>query len=184
MSGSRSNGNAGEAESSNLPILTRFWNPGSPGFPRLRAHPSKAFPDRPHCLLLFCSDIALIATLKQKPVYAPQVLLEIQKEIQTFPPFRNSTNWTSSPTRYLRSQYHHPGQRKLARSVIDQLRLDTIGEFNAPEWWVMALAQKKEYGGSQVFARGSGSRGSRSLSASAGPFESRLQIDPINRSRR
>ena len=42
-------------------------------------------------------SVVLIVTLKQKRVYRAQTLLEIQKKIQTFRPFKSSTNLTASP---------------------------------------------------------------------------------------
>jgi len=98
MSGPGPTETPGKAESSNLPILTRFLEPQeAPDFRGYARILQKRFPT---VLIVFSIlfSIALIATLKQKPVYRAQVLMEIQKENPDIPPFRNSTNWTASPT--------------------------------------------------------------------------------------
>src|SRR6267378_74325 len=120
-------------------------------------------------------SIALIATLKQKPVYRAQVLLEIQKENPDIPTIQELYELDSVSDAYLRSQYTILGSESLARSVIDQLRLDTMAEFNAPEWWSWRWRKNKNTGA----ARADREVYRRVLER----FESRLQIDPINRSR-
>jgi len=154
MSGPRSNGNAGEAESSNLPILTRFWNPGSPGFPRYARILRKRFPT---VLIVFSIlfSIALIATLKTETcVPAPRCCWRFKRKSRHSTIFRNSNELDSVSDAYLRSQYTILASESLARSVIDQHRLDTIGEFQCSEWWSWRWHKKKNTGGSQVFAAG------------------------------
>jgi len=109
---SRSNGNAGESRivkfADSYEILEPQEAPDFRGYARILR---KRFPT---VLIVFSIlfSIALIATLKQKPVYRAQVLLEIQKKIQTFPPFR--TLRTGQRLRRLFAiAVHHPGQRKL-----------------------------------------------------------------------
>src|SRR6267142_4662020 len=88
-------------------------------------------------------SIALIATLKQKPVYRAQVLLEIRKENPDIPTIQELYELDSVSAAYLRSQYTILSSESLARRVIDQLRLDTIGEINAPEWWSWRWRKKR-----------------------------------------
>src|SRR6267154_2017453 len=128
-------------------------------------------------------SISLIATLKQKPVYRAQVLMEIQKENPDIPTIQELYELDSVSDAYLRSQYTILASESLARSVIDQLRLDTIGEFNAPEWWSWRWHKKKSTGGSQVFATGPARADREVYQRVLERFESRLQVDPINRSR-
>src|SRR5467141_3551944 len=91
-------------------------------------------------------SVSLIATLKQKPVYRAQVLLEIQKENPDIPTIQELYELDSVSDAYLRSQYTIMGSESLARSVIDQLRLDTVAEFNAPEWWSWRWRKNKNTG--------------------------------------
>src|SRR2546423_10077206 len=125
----------------------------------------------------------LIATLKQKPVYRAQVLLEIQKENPDIPTIQELYELDSVSDAYLRSQYTILGSESLARSVIDQLRLDTMAEFSAPEWWSWRWRKNKNTGMQQVFATGPARADREVYRRVLERFESRLQIDPINRSR-
>src|SRR2546430_6291230 len=127
--------------------------------------------------------VGLIATFKQKPVYRGQVLLEIQKENPDIPTIQELYELDSVSDAYLRSQYTILGSESLARSVIDQLRLGTIAEFNAPEWWSWRWRKNKNTGTSQVFATGPARADRAVYRRVLERFESRLQIDPINRSR-
>src|SRR5882724_52008 len=127
--------------------------------------------------------IGLIATLKQKPVYRAQVLLEIQKENPDIPTIQELYELDSVSDAYLRTQYSILGSESLARSVIDQLRLDTLAEFNAPEWWSWSWRKKRNAPASQVLATAPARADREVYQRVLDRFESRLQIDPINRSR-
>src|SRR5229473_4911566 len=128
-------------------------------------------------------SVSLIATLKQKPVYRAQVLLEIQKENPDIPTIQELYELDSVSDAYLRSQYTILGSESLARSVIDKLRLDTVGEFNAPEWWSWRWRKKKNVDAPQVFAAGPARADREVYRRVLERFEDRLKIDPINRSR-
>src|SRR5258705_9278226 len=180
---SRSNGNAGESRivkfADSYEILEPQEAPDFRGYARILR---KRFPT----VLIVCSTlfiIALIGTLKQKPVYRAQVLLEIQKENPDIPTIQELYELDSVSDAYLRSQYTILASESLARSVIDQLRLDAIGEFNAPEWWSWRWHKKKNTGVSQVFAAGPARADREVYQRVLERFEGRLQIDPINRSR-
>jgi polysaccharide biosynthesis transport protein len=127
--------------------------------------------------------ISLIATLKQKPVYRAQVLLEIQKENPDIPTIQELYELDSVSDAYLRSQYTILSSESLARRVIDQLRLDTIREFNAPEWWSWSRREKRDEQASQVVAIGPARADREVYQRVLGRFEDRLKIEPINRSR-
>src|SRR6266404_52686 len=99
-------------------------------------------------------SISLIATLKQKPVYRAQVLLEIQKESPDIPSIQELYELDSVSDAYLRSQYTILSSESLARRVIDHLRLDTLREFNAPEWGSWSWRKKRNERAPQVFAAG------------------------------
>src|SRR5580700_10765944 len=79
--------------------------------------------------------VVLIATLKQKPVYRAQVLLEIQKENPDIPTIKELYELEEVSDAYLRTQYSILASESLARRVIDQLQLETLHEFNSPKWW-------------------------------------------------
>jgi capsular exopolysaccharide synthesis family protein len=128
-------------------------------------------------------SISLIATLKQKPVYRAQVLLEIQKENPDIPTIQELYELDSVSDAYLRSQYTILGSESLARSVIDQLRLDTLAEFNAPEWWSWSWRKKRNAPASQVLATGPARADREVYQRVLQRFEDRLKIDPVNRSR-
>src|SRR3977135_3307217 len=99
-------------------------------------------------------SVVLIATLKQKPVYRAQALLEIQKENPDIPTIQELYELDSVSDAYLRSQYTILGSESLARRVIDHLGLDALGAFNSPKWWSWRWGRKKNPAASQVFATG------------------------------
>src|SRR6266567_4192458 len=85
----------------------------------------------------------LIATLKQKPVYRAQVLLEIQKENPDIPTIKELYELDAVSDAYLRTQYSILASESLSRRVIDQLQLETLPEFNSPKWWQFWPRKKK-----------------------------------------
>src|ERR1700731_3544874 len=147
---SRPNGNAGSAWEAvkfadSYEILEPQEAPDFRGYARILRK------RLPTVLIVFfiLFSISLIATLKQKPVYRAQVLLEIQKENPDIPTIQELYELDSVSDAYLRSQYTILGSESLARSVIDQLGLDTLTEFNAPEWWQWPWRKKKNARASQ-----------------------------------
>jgi len=79
--------------------------------------------------------VVLIATLKEKPVYSAQVLLEIQKENPDIPTIKDLYELESVSDSYLKTQYSILASESVARQVIDQLHLDSLPEFHKPKWW-------------------------------------------------
>src|SRR6266403_1502929 len=126
-------------------------------------------------------SISLIATLKQKPVYRAQVLLEIQKESPDIPSIQELYELDSVSDAYLRSQYTILSSESLARRVIDHLGLDALGEFNSPKWWSWRKEKKPPAG--QVFATGPSRADREVYQRVLERFEDRLNINPVNRSR-
>jgi len=133
-------------------------------------------------LILFTA--ILIVTLKQKPVYRAQAMLEIQKENPDIPTIKELYELESVSDAYLRTQYSILASESLARQVIDQLHLETLPEFNSRKWWQLWPEPKKS-STKQVFAMGEKPEShDRELSQRVlERFEDRLTIDPINRSR-
>jgi polysaccharide biosynthesis transport protein len=126
-------------------------------------------------------SVVLMATLKQKPVYRAQVLLEIQKENPDIPTIQELYELDSVSDAYLRSQYTILGSESLARRVINQLGLDKLREFNAAKWW--SWRRKKSAPEPQVFATGQARADREVYQRVLERFEDRLGINPINRSR-
>src|SRR6266481_5128272 len=77
----------------------------------------------------------LIATLKQRPVYRAQALLEIQKESPDIPTIKELYELDAVSDAYLRTQYSILASDSLARRAIGQLHLETLHEFNSRRWW-------------------------------------------------
>src|SRR6266481_8110600 len=183
---SRPNGNAGGAWESRVVKFADSYEILDPQeAPDFRGYARILRKRMPTVLIVFSIlfSIALIATLKQKPVYRAQVLLEIQKENPDIPTIQELYELDSVSDAYLRSQYTILGSESLARSVIDKLRLDTVGEFNAPEWWSWRWRKKKNVDAPQVFAAGPPRADREVYRRVLERFEDRLKIDPINRSR-
>src|SRR3979490_900768 len=95
----------------------------------------------------------LVATLKQKPVYRAQVLLEIQKENPDIPTIKELYELEAVSDAYLRTQYSILASETSSRRVISQLRLETLPEFNSPKWWRVWPKTKKP-STTQTFAIG------------------------------
>jgi len=125
-------------------------------------------------------SVALIATLKQKPVYRAQALLEIQKENPDIPTLKELYELDSVSDAYLRSQYTILASDSLARRVIDQLGLDGLQEFNSPNWW--SWREEKKAPSPRVFATGASRATPDVYQRVLERFQDRLAINPINRS--
>src|SRR6266850_1342015 len=126
----------------------------------------------------------LIATLKQRPVYRAQVLLEIQKENPDIPTIKELYELDAVSDAYLRTQYSILASESLARRAIDQLRLETLPEFNSPRWWRLWPETRKP-SVTQTFVIGPVHEvRDRELSQRVlERFQDRLTVDPVNRSR-
>src|SRR6266436_3702304 len=126
----------------------------------------------------------LIATLKQRPVYRAQVLLEIQKENPDIPTIKELYELETVSDEYLRTQYSILASESLARRAIDQLHLETLREFNSRRWWQLWPETRKP-STTQTFTVGPVPQvRDRELSERVlERFQDRLTIDPVNRSR-
>src|SRR6267143_1319413 len=126
----------------------------------------------------------LIATLKQRPVYRAQVLLEIQKENPDIPTIKELYELETVSDEYLRTQYSILASESLARRAIDQLHLETLHEFNSRRWWQLWPETRKP-STTQTFAVGPVPQvRDRELSERVlVRFQDRLTIDPVTRSR-
>ena len=127
--------------------------------------------------------VGLIATLKEKPIYRAQVLLEIQKENPDIPTIKDLYELESVSDSYLKTQYSILASESVARQVIDQLHLDTLPEFNRPKWWQLgkrlSLPRKQTFALDPVRSGQDPEVYQRVLER----FQGRLTIDPVSRSR-
>ena len=130
--------------------------------------------------------VILIATLRQRPVYRAQALLEIQKESPDIPTIKELYELDAVSDAYLRTQYSILASESLARRAIEQLHLETLHEFNSRRWWQLWPETSKS-STTQTFAVGPVAQGQvrdRELSERVlERFQDRLTIDPVNRSR-
>src|SRR5467141_462078 len=126
----------------------------------------------------------LIATLKQRPVYRAQVLLENQKENPDIPTIKELYELETVSDEYLRTQYSILASESLERRVIDQLRLENLPEFNSPKWWQLR-PKTKQSSKAQTFAIDPvpEARDREISQRILERFQDRLIIDPVNRSR-
>src|SRR6266478_1324059 len=127
--------------------------------------------------------VGTIATLKQKPTFRAQVVLEIQRENPDIPTIQELYRLENVSDDYLKTQYSILASKSLARRVIDQLRLNAVSEFNAPKWW--SWKRKSKIPASKVFAIGTPPTDSdRELYQRVlERFQDHLTIDPLARSR-
>src|SRR5882762_894691 len=125
--------------------------------------------------------VGTIATLKQKPTFRAQVVLEIQRENPDIPTIQELYRLENVSDDYLKTQYSILASKSLARRVIDQLRLSAVSEFNAPKWW--SWKRKKQIPASQVFAIGTPPTDRELYERVLERFQDRLTIDPLARSR-
>lgn len=126
---------------------------------------------------------SLIATLKEKPVYRAQVLLEIQKENADIPTIKDLYELEAVSDSYLKTQYTILASESLAERVIDELHLDNLREFNAPKWWSLerfaSAPRKQTFALSPVAIAHDSAVYQRVLDR----FQDRLSIEPISHSR-
>src|SRR6267378_6063783 len=127
--------------------------------------------------------VGTIATLKQKPTFRAQVVLEIQRENPDIPTIQELYRLENVSDDYLKTQYSILASKSLARRVIDQLRLSAVSEFNAPKWW--SWKRKSQIPASQVFAIGTPptDRDHELYQRVLERFLDHLTVDPLARSR-
>src|ERR671923_352257 len=127
--------------------------------------------------------VSLIATLKEKPVYRAQVLLEIQKENADIPTIKDLYELESVSDSYLKTQYDILASESLARRVIDELHLDALPEFNKPKWW--SLERFTSIFKKQTYTLGPARTAHNSVvyQRVLERFQDRLTIEPVSRSR-
>lgn len=126
--------------------------------------------------------VVLLGTLKQKPVYRAQAMLEIEKENPNILSVQELFQLETVSDTYLETQYKILQSDTLARRVIDQLGLQKIAEFN-PGASRGSVAGQANSGSEQSFAVGDVDRDPRAYQIALARFRDRLSVDPVKRSR-
>ena len=125
--------------------------------------------------------VAVIATLKQKPTYRAQAVLEIQKENPDIATIQELYQLETLSDDYLRTQYDILASDSLARRVVNQLHLYALSEFNSPAWW--SWNRKPKGSTNQTFAAGPMPVDRETYEHVLDRFREHLTIDPITRTR-
>jgi len=135
-------------------------------------------------ILVVLLVVVLVGTLKQKPVYRAKALLEIEREGPNILTVQELFQIESASDVYLETQYRILESESLARRVVDQLRLDQLGEFSRRG--VRLWGRKKDAPASpQTFAVGTAgaARDPAAYQNALETFNRRLAVSPIKRSR-
>ena len=129
-------------------------------------------------VLLVTLTAVLLYTVKQKPLYRAQAMLEVRQENPNIVTVERLFELQGVSPDYLETQYKILRSDTLARQVIAQLHLDRTSEFNPPSrGWPWQVNAESARGAAQI-----------SLAAAAGEqrvlrkFEDCLSVDPIRRS--
>src|ERR1700726_97894 len=125
--------------------------------------------------------VALVATLKQKPVYRAQALVEIQKENPDIPTLQELFQVENISDTYLETQYRILKSENLARRVIAQLRLEQVPEFGMPAG-TPSDSRPQDTPPPQSVA-GAAMRFRETNSEVLKKFQERLDVEPLKRSR-
>jgi polysaccharide biosynthesis transport protein len=127
--------------------------------------------------LLVTITVVVIVTIKQKPIYSADALLEIEKENPNILTVKELFQLENVSDNYLETQYKLLRSESIAKRVISELHLDQVKEFNPPkgEWlW----ENRNPTDPTQVLP----------VDADTGQtvlrrFEDRLSVEPVRRSR-
>lgn len=84
-------------------------------------------------ILLVTFASVLLVTIKEKPIYRADSLLEIEKENPNIPTVQELFQLEDVSDNYLETQYKVLQSDTLARRVIEELHLDQVKEFNPPK---------------------------------------------------
>lgn len=129
-------------------------------------------------VLIIVLTAAVLITVKEKPVYRAEALVEIEQENPNILTVQQLFQLENVSDNYLETQYKVLRSDSLARSVIQQLHLDQVKEFNPPD---------SNWGFNRPAAETSGAR-----SFATDPlheqtvlrrFEDHLDVEPMRRSR-
>ena len=128
--------------------------------------------------ILFITFVsALIVTIKEKPIYRADSLLEIEKENPNIPTVQELFQLEVVSDNYLETQYKVLESDTLARRVIEELHLNQVKEFNPPKrgWFWENTHAAAPTEGLVVDPD--------TEQAILGRFNDRLSVEPVRRSR-
>ena len=127
--------------------------------------------------VLITFALVLIVTIKEKPIYRANTLLEIEKENPNIPTVQELFQLADVSDNYLETQYKVLQSDTLARRVIEELHLDQVREFNPPKnawfWQDTHAAARTE----DVAIDG------KTEQAILERFSDHLSVEPVRRSR-
>jgi polysaccharide biosynthesis transport protein len=84
-------------------------------------------------VLFVTFTVALIATVREKPVYRAEAMLEIEQENPNIVTVKEIFQLSSVSEKYLNTQYKILQSDSLAQAVVKKLHLDQVKEFNPPK---------------------------------------------------
>jgi capsular exopolysaccharide synthesis family protein len=129
-------------------------------------------------IILCIFTLALIGTLKQKPIYRASALLEIEKENPNVSTLKELFQLEDVSDSYLETQYKLLRSESLARRVVSELHLDQNSEFNAPIRSRLTGKENSSAGAVNAFPTDSDHE-----LAVLRHFEDRVNVEPVRRSR-
>ena len=128
--------------------------------------------------LIIVLTAAVLITVKEKPVYRAEALVEIEQENPNILTVKQLFQLQNVSDNYLETQYKVLRSDGLARSVIQQLHLDHVKEFNPANSWAFFRDTSPESGTAQAFATDP-----LHEQAVLRRFEDHLDVEPMRRSR-
>jgi polysaccharide biosynthesis transport protein len=134
-------------------------------------------------VLFIVFTIALVGTLKQKPVFRARALVEIQKENPDVPTLQELFQVETISDAYLETQYKILKSENVARRVIDELGIDQLPEFKpaARSWFSGAKPEPPPAAATDL--NGDTGKDPDAYSDVLKKFDDRLSVDPVKRSR-
>jgi len=129
-------------------------------------------------IILCIFTLALIGTLKQKPIYRASALLEIEKENPNVATLKELFQLEDVSDSYLETQYKLLRSESLARRVVKELHLDHNTEFDVPTQSGLAGKENAAAGAVHAFPTDS-----KHESAVLKHFEDLVNVEPVRRSR-
>jgi len=135
-------------------------------------------------VLAFVFAGVLIFTLKETPLYEGKVVIEIEKENPNIVTADDLFGVDSVNSTFLETQYKILQSDSLARSVIRDLSLERLKEFNPPRhWWSLPAAKlPREPKGARA-AADTPAPDSYAMYNALKVFQARLNIEPWKQSR-
>ena len=134
-------------------------------------------------VLFIVFTVALVGTLKQKPVFRARALVEIQKENPDVPTLQELFQVETISDAYLETQYKILKSENVARRVIDELGIDQLPEFKPPARSWFSTAKPEPPPAAATDLNGDTGKDPDAYSEVLKKFDDRLNVDPVKRSR-